>query len=182
MHGLAEAALDVTVRSAVRDPLRVETVDDAVRLLRAHEAPDPKGPVGMAIAWLSARWATRVLRVGRRYSIPVRTVLTVAPPILQAIRHNAYEMQVLASLLVRRLRTAGVPVDARLVRRVVVAAYPDPDADEFPAERTAPVGRLVSAWATRALHPQSDRAERAARRVAALDLAEIRIRSAALDV
>jgi hypothetical protein len=181
-HDLAEAALDLTVRSAVREPLPVASLDDALGLLRGHEGPDSAGPMGMVLGWVSSRWATRVLRLGERFSIPVRTLVTITPPVVQAIRQNTYEMHVLASLLVRRLRTAGVAVDARLVRRVVVDCYLHPDTDRLTDDRSTPVGRLVALWVRRALQRHGDRAERAARKLVALDLGEVRARAGALDV
>ncbi len=129
---LGEQALDLAVRRAVQSPLDVHGPDDVARVLRSRSL-DSQGPMGAVLGWLGGRLATRVLRIGRRFSIPVRVLLTAAPPVIQALRHGAFEVHVLASYVVQRMRLEGLTADQRTVQRLAVAAYLRPDQPVVPA-------------------------------------------------
>ena len=73
----------------------------------------------------AARVAGRVTPGGRG----VRLALAAVPAttaLVGSARHGVHELQVLASLLVARLRAAGLPADRGLVRAVTVSVYLDP--------------------------------------------------------
>lgn len=171
--GGLERALDQLVADAVKDPLPVRTPAEAVEHVTRHGGAGPLGPAAALLGWISGRWGARVLRIGRRFSLPLRTILAVLPPLAIAVRRGLFELRVLASLAVNRLNDDGIPVDTRRVQRLVINAYLWSDRP-VPFEETRPtaVARLAWVWASRALSAEGD-ASRVERAAAALERAQL---------
>ena len=91
---------------------------------------------------------------------------------MSSFRLGAFELELLASLVVNRLRKAGLPVDPRLVQRITVNAYLAPRRrhDVSRRRRTAP-GQLAAMWSGRVLsvEPAIGRLSKAAELVDSID-------------
>jgi non-ribosomal peptide synthetase component F len=129
----------------------------------------------MVTGWLTGRLATRVLKIGRRFSIPMRVLLTAVPPLAASVRSGATELNVLASLAVHRLRAAGIEPDERRVQRIVVNAYCRPELRAGLArERAVSLAQIGGIWAARAAGSSHDgSAARAAATIEAATAAEL---------
>ncbi len=170
LQELGAQALDLAVQRALRAPLAVDSADDVARLLRARPA-DTKGATGLVLGWLSGRLASRVLKIGTRFSIPMRVVMMAVPPLVQALRHGAYEVHALASLVVNRAKAEGVAIDARAVRRLVLGAYLWPQEPlDATRERASAPARLAWTWLGHAVDSNEGRVVEAATLLDAVDL------------
>lgn len=165
-----EGVLDRVAARAVAAPLEVRTVDDArERLLQA-----PGGGSGAAswVAALAGRTKRSLSFRGR--AIPLSVAAKLGSEIVSSFRLGAYELEVLASLLVHRLRDAGLPVDARAVQRAVVNVYVSPgrDAEAFRRPEIASAS-LAALWVGRmlAVEPAVGRVTKAADALLRLDWA-----------
>jgi hypothetical protein len=166
--------LDLTVASAAEHPIDVHTPDEAAQRVAESWSAGRANPAGLVAGWLASRWATRTLRIGKRFSLPVSAVLTAVPPLALSWKRGTLELRVLASYVVNRLRAEGVEVDERFVQRITVNTYcwPETRSDDVVGERPAALVRLATLWATRAVVPDEPgvRVRDAARAVAELDL------------
>ncbi len=117
---------------------------------RLAEAPaSGGGPAGWVTA-LAGR-TKRTLSVGGR-AVPLSMAAKFVSELVASFRLGAYELEVLASLLVHRLRDAGVPVEPRVVRRLTVNAYVWPGSPhQITHRRPTGAARLVVLWAGRVL-------------------------------
>ncbi len=168
-----ERLLDRTVTSAVADPLDVPDPDAACERVSESWSAGPANPLGLVASWLTGRWATRTLRIGNRFSVPLAAVLTAVPPLALSFRRGVLELRVLASFVVTRLRAEGIAVDPRVVQRLTVNTYCWPTLGADAArERPAAVVRLATQWVTRTVVPDDPgvRVRSAARSIADLDL------------
>ena len=95
------------------------TADDVRHRLETDGHPPPVG--GAVFLALAAR-SRRTLKVGKR-AVPLALAAKLGADVVSSFRLGAYELELLASLVVNRLRKAGLPVDPRLVQRVTVNAY-----------------------------------------------------------
>ena len=164
-----EALLVRVVRAAVDDPLPVRTAADVMdHLERDGHAPAFGGALLLAVVARSRR----VLRVGGR-AVPVALVAKFGTDLVTSFRLGAYELELLASLVVNRFRAAGLPVDPVTVQRITVNAYVRPGRVTGIGERNpgAPPALAVM-WAGRilAVEPARGRLRKAAERVEGLDL------------
>jgi hypothetical protein len=92
--------------------------------------------------------------------------------VVNSFRLGAYELEVLASLLVHRLRDAGLPVDPRAVQRAVVQAYVSPARDAEATRRPEITSAsLAGLWVGRmmAVEPAVGRVTKAAESLLRLD-------------
>jgi hypothetical protein len=156
-----EQLLDRIVKAAIEDPYPVYNAGDVAKRLRSDGHPPPFG--GAVFLALAAR-SRRKLTVGKR-AIPLALAAKVGADIVSSFRLGAYELELLASLVVQRLRKAGLPVDPRLVQRITVNAYLNPRrrSDVSSRRRSAPA-QLAAMWAGRVLsvEPASGRVGKAA--------------------
>lgn len=170
-----ERLLDRAVASAVVDPLDVEDPQAAYDRVGESWSAGAANPVGLLAGWLASRWATRTLRIGKRFSLPVSAVLTAFPPLALSFNRGLLELRVLASFVVHRLRAEAVPVDPRLVQRLTVNSYCWPDRRAGIAdEHTSAIVRLATIWVTRTLKADEPgvRVRDAARTIASIDVRE----------
>ena len=178
-RGLPEAAttqvetlLDRVVTRAVDDPLDVHTVDDARALL--DEAPKGTGGTAAWLAALAGRTKRTVSFRGR--VVPLTMAAKLGSEVVASFRLGAYELEVLASLLVHRLRDADLEIDPRAVQRVTVNAYvwPRRARDVVRRRQVAPAS-LAGLWLGRvlAVEPAVGRVSKAAEALLGLDLAEV---------
>jgi hypothetical protein len=178
-RGLPEAAttqvetlLDRVVTRAVDDPLDVHTVGDARALL--DEAPRGTGGTAAWLAALAGRTKRTVSFRGR--AVPLTMAAKLGSEVVASFRLGAYELEVLASLLVHRLRDAHLEVDPRTVQRVTVNAYvwPRRARDVVRRRQVAPAS-LAGLWLGRvlAVEPAVGRVSKAAEALLGLDLGEV---------
>ena len=164
-----EALLTRVVRTAVEDPLPVHSAAEVMDLLeRDGHAPAFGGALLLAIVARSRR----ILKVGGR-AVPVALVAKFGTDLVTSFRLGAYELELLASLVVHRLRAAGIPVDPVVVQRITVNAYVRPGRAHGIGERNASVPpALAVMWAGRilAVEPARGRLRKAAELVEGLDL------------
>jgi hypothetical protein len=168
-----ERLLDRAVASAVVDPIDVRDPDAAYERVRESWSAGAANPVGLLAGWLASRWATRTLRIGKRFSLPVSALLTAFPPLALSFNRGLLELRVLASFVVQRLNAEGVAVDPRLVQRLTVNSYCWPDRRvDVAKERASAVVRLATIWVTRTVKPDEPgvRVRDAARTIASLSL------------
>ena len=165
-----EGLLDKVAARAVEAPLDVRTVDDVKACL--SEAPSGAGG---AASWLTALAGKSKRTLSwRGRAIPLSVATKLGTEVLGSFRLGAYELEILASLLVHRLRDAGLPVDARAVQRAAVNAYVwparEPDALR---RREVPPTSLGALWVGRmlAVEPAVGRVTKAAESLLALDRA-----------
>ena len=126
----------------------------------------------------SVRLAGRVTPSGRGVRLALSAVPLTAG-LISSARHGVHELQVLASLLVSRLRAAGLPADRGLVRALVLSIYLNPSRPPDLESRVAnSSSALARGWIVRAIpyvwHPNTEK--RSARRIKAiesLDLASL---------
>jgi hypothetical protein len=165
-----ETLLDRVVARAVTDPLDVHTVDDVRE--RLGEAPTGSGGAAAWVTALAGRTKRTLSLRGR--AIPLSVATKLGSEALASFRLGAYELEVLASLLVHRLRDAGLPVDARAVQRVTVNAYvwPHRGHDVLRRRQVAPAN-LAGLWVGRvlAVEPAVGRVTKAAETLLGLDRA-----------
>jgi hypothetical protein len=184
MHRLVDASLD----RIFDEPLDVPTAAEARRQLEEH-AVESWGPAGLAaVDWAVVRAARsgvvgrlsrRVAsRTGAKLAGMALLPLSVALDVGLAARRGVHELQVLASYLIARLRSADLPVDPDLVRRAVTALYLQPSAPPD-LSRSAPdlTTAVARHWAVRAVpglglgHKRDSR--RRVRALERLDLARL---------
>jgi hypothetical protein len=163
-----EMLLDRIVRAAVAAPSPVRDASEVVGRLESEGRATPvAGPVVLALASRSRR----TVRFGRR-AVPLAIAVRLGTGLVASFRLGAAELELLASLVVHRMRAAGVPVDARIVQRVTVNAYLSPRrrAGLHLPRRTA-AAQLAALWAGRvvAVEPAVGRVRKAAEVVDALD-------------
>jgi predicted Rdx family selenoprotein len=146
----------------------VRTVDEARE--RLQQAP---GGASGAVSWAAAlAGRTRKTLSWRGRAIPLSMAAKLGGEVVNSFRLGAYELEVLASLLVHRLRDAGLPVDARAVQRAVVNAYVSPGRDAGAARRPEVASAsLAGLWIGRmmAVEPAVGRVTKAAEALLRLD-------------
>lgn len=167
-----ETLLDRVVARAVTDPLDVHSVDD----VRACLADAPGG-AGGAAAWVTAL-AGRTKRTlsFRGRAIPLTMAAKLGSEAVGSFRLGAYELEILASLLVQRLRAANLAVEPRAVQRVTVNAYVWPRRpSEIARRRQVAPASIAGLWIGRVLsvEPAVGRVTKAAEALLALDLADV---------
>ena len=156
-----ELLLDRIVKAAVEEPYPVHDAGQVAARLETDGHPAPFG--GAMFLALAAR-SRRQLKVGRR-AIPLALAAKMGADVVGSFRLGAYELELIASQVVNRMRAAKVPVDPRLVQRITVNAYLSPrkriDVDE--PRRTA-AGQLAAMWVGRimAVEPALGRVRKAA--------------------
>jgi len=117
-----EALLVRVVRAALDDPVPVHTAAEVMdHLERDGHAPAFGGALLIAVVARSRR----ILKVGGR-AVPVALVAKFGTDLVTSFRLGAYELELLASLVVNRFRAAGLPVDPVTVQRITVNAYVRP--------------------------------------------------------
>lgn len=166
-----EQLLDRIVASAIAEPYPVHTAEE----LRTHLERDGHPPLfGAALFFAVASRTRRSLRIGKR-TIPLALAAKFGADLAGSFRLGAYELELLASLVVQRMRSLGVVVDSRVVQRVAVNAYLSPGRrhDVMRRRRSAPA-RLVALWSGRvmAVEPAVGRLRKAADLVETLDFTE----------
>jgi hypothetical protein len=156
-----EVLLDRIVGAAVADPLPIH---DAAGLIERLERDGHPAPFGGALFLALAARSRRTLKLGRR-AVPLAVAAKLGLDVVGSFRLGAYELELLASLVVQRMRAAGVPVDPRLVQRVTINAYLAPRGGQPIDEprRSAPV-QLAAMWVGRilAIEPALGRMRKAA--------------------
>lgn len=152
LQGVVDQALDNVVSRAVADPLPVHTADDVRAAVEGPANAAVTTFVAPAVAGVAKRVSRRVMTVGSKLSFSVKALLAAVPPLTTSVTLGTRELHALASLVVNRLRAAGVPVDRRFVQRVTVNAYVWPGGGpDLEAARPAAVLRIAGLWATRPL-------------------------------
>jgi hypothetical protein len=167
-----EQLLDRIVKAAIEAPYPVHTAAAVVERMEHDGHPPPFG--GALLLALAAR-TRKAVKVGRR-TIPVAVMAKLGTDVVSSFRLGAYELELLASFVVHRLRAAGQPVEPRLVQRVTVNAYLNPGRkhDVTEARRSA-APALAAMWAGRVLvvEPAFGRMRKAAALVESLDVSGI---------
>ncbi len=120
--------IETTLNRIFDAPLDIRNGVEALRAIDpTNDAAVAQGAVRKAAEWGAAR---AVAKVGARYGSKAASrmviPLTVAMEFGLNARDGLRELQVLASLLVGRLRAEGYPVEPELVRRTVLAVYLEP--------------------------------------------------------
>ena len=143
-----ELLLDRVVKAAIDEPYPVFNAGDVAKRLETDGHPPPIG--GAVFLALAAR-SRRSLKVGKR-AVPLALAAKVGVDIMSSFRLGAYELELLASLVVQRLRKAGLPADARLVQRVTVNAYLNPRRRvDVSDRRKSAAAQLAAMWAGRVM-------------------------------
>lgn len=167
-----EQLLDRIVAAAVDDPYPVHTATQVVDRIE-HDGHAP--PFGGALFLAFAARSRKAVKVGRR-TIPLAVMAKLGTDVVTSFRLGAFELELLASLVVQRMRAAGQPVDPRVVQRVTVNAYLSPGRrqDVTDLRRTA-APALAAMWAGRvmAVEPAVGRLRKAAALVESLDFANV---------
>ena len=112
---------------------------------------------------LAAR-SRRTLKVGRR-AVPLALAAKMGADVVGSFRLGAFELELLASQVVNRMREAHVPVDARLVQRITVNAYLAPRRRHgVDRPRRSAAAQLTAMWLGRimAVEPALGRVRKAA--------------------
>ena len=175
VKGMPEAAtealeqlLDRIVKAAVAEPYPVHDAAQVAQRLETDGHPPPFG--GAMFLALAAR-SRKTLKVGRR-AIPLALAAKMGADVVGAFRLGAYELELLASQVVNRMRAAKVPVDPRLVQRITVNAYLAPrKRQDIDRRRRSAAAQLAGMWAGRimAVEPALGRVRKAADLVDELD-------------
>jgi hypothetical protein len=163
-----ELLLDRVVKAAIDEPYSVFNSHDVTKRLETDGHP---APIGGAVFLAVAARSRRSLKVGNR-AVPLALAAKVGVDIMSSFRLGAYELELLASLVVQRLRKAGLPVDPRLVQRVTVNAYLNPRRRVDVSERRkSAAAQLAAMWAGRVMsvEPASGRLTKAARLIEDID-------------
>lgn len=163
-----ELLLDKIVKAAVEEPYPVRNASEVARRLETDGHPAPFG--GAMFLALAAR-SRKSLKVGRR-AVPVALAAKMGADVVGSFRLGAYELELLASLVVNRMRAARVPVDPRLVQRITVNAYLSPrKRTDVERRRRSAAAQLAGMWAGRimAVEPALGRVRKAADLVDELD-------------
>lgn len=156
-----ELLLDRIVKAAIEDPYPVHDAGQVAARLETDGHPAPFG--GAMFLALAAR-SRRQLKVGRR-AIPLALAAKMGADVVGSFRLGAYELELIASQVVNRMRAAKVPVDPRLVQRITVNAYLAPRKHvEVDAPRRTAAGQLAAMWVGRimAVEPALGRVRKAA--------------------
>jgi len=163
-----EHLLDRIVKSAVEQPVPVYSAADVRHRLETEGHPPPYG--GALFFAIAAR-SRKSLKVGKR-AVPIAVAAKLGADVVGSFRLGAFELELLASLVVNRLRKAGMPVDPRLVQRITVNAYlaPGRHHDVARRRRSAPA-QLAAMWSGRVMsvEPAVGRLGKAAELVDAID-------------
>ncbi|MFM8303385.1 MAG: hypothetical protein ACKOA9_03645 [Actinomycetota bacterium] len=170
-----ERLLDRIVKTAIEDPVPVHDADQVVARLETDSHPPPFG--GALLLALAAR-SRRTLTIGRR-AVPLALTAKLGTDVVGSFRLGAYELELLASQVVNRMRAARVPVDPRTVQRVTVNAYLAPRRrHDVDAPRRSAAARLAGMWVGRimAVEPAVGRIRKAAELVDELDFVAARPR------
>jgi hypothetical protein len=93
-------------------------------------------PYGGALFFAIAARSRKTLKVGKR-AVPIAVAAKLGADVVGSFRLGAFELELLASLVVNRLRKAGLPVDPRLVQRITVS-LPSPGRRHDVARRRRP--------------------------------------------
>ena len=163
-----ELLLDRVVKAAIDEPYPVFNADDVAKRLETDGHP---APIGGAVFLALAARSRRSLKVGNR-AVPLALAAKVGVDIMSSFRLGAYELELLASLVVQRLRKAGLPVDPRLVQRVTVNAYLNPRRRvDVSAQRKSAAAQLAAMWGGRVMsvEPALGRLTKAARLIDDID-------------
>jgi len=172
-----EQLLDRIVKAAIEDPVPVHDAGQVAARLETDGHPPPFG--GALFLALAAR-SRRTLKVGRR-AVPLALAAKLGADVVGSFRLGAYELELLASQVVNRMRDAKVPVDPRVVQRVTVNAYLAPRRrHDVDAPRRTAAAQLAGMWVGRimAVEPALGRVRKAADLIDELDFVQER----ALDV
>ena len=176
-----EQLLDRIVKSAVAQPVPVYSAAD-VRHRLEHEGHPP--PYGGALFFAIAARSRKSLKVGKR-AVPLAVAAKLGADVVGSFRLGAFELELLASLIVNRLRKAGLPVDPRLVQRITVNAYlaPRRQHDVARRRRSAPA-QLAAMWSGRVMsvEPAVGRLVKAAELVDSIDFVLDVAPSSVIDV
>lgn len=168
-NGRVEALLVKVVQAAVDDPYPVHTAEDVMdHIERDGHQPAFGGALLLAIVARSRR----MLKVGGR-AVPLAVVAKLGTDLVTSFRLGAYELELLASLVVQRLRDDGLPVDPVTVQRITVNAYVRPGRSHgVGGANAAAAPALAAMWAGRILsvEPARGRLRKAAVLVESLDL------------
>jgi hypothetical protein len=163
-----EQLLDRIVKSAIEQPIPVFSAADVRHRLETEgHAP----PVGGALFLALAARSKRSLKVGKR-AVPLAVAAKIGADVASSFRLGAFELELLASLVVNRLRKAGMPVDPRLVQRITVNAYLSPRRrHDVARRRRSAAAQLAAMWSGRVLsvEPAIGRLAKAAELVDAID-------------
>ena len=163
-----ELLLDRIVKAAIDEPYPVFSADDVAKRLESDGHPPPIG--GAVFLALAAR-SRRSLKVGNR-AVPIALAAKVGIDVMSSFRLGAYELELLASLVVQRLRKAGLPADPRLVQRLTVNAYLNPRRRvDVAGRRKSAAAQLAGMWAGRVMsvEPALGRLTKAARLIDEID-------------
>ena len=185
---LVDAALD----RIFAEPLDVPDAGTALRLLSDDRQIEDSEDVGARMARFAMVSLPVALSVWRRVGPSLRLAGRVTPGgrgvrlalaavplttgLISSARHGVHELQVLASLLVARLRAVGLPADRGLVRALVLSVYLNPsrtpDLDTRVANSSSALAR---GWIMRAIpyvwHPNAEK--RSARRIKAIETLDL---------
>ncbi len=156
-----ERLLDRIVKAAVDDPYPVHDAGQVAERLETDGHPAPFG--GAMFLALAAR-SRRSLKVGRR-AVPLALAAKMGADVVGSFRLGAYELELIASLVVNKMRAAKVPVDPRVVQRITVNAYLSPRRrHDVDAPRRTAAGQLAAMWVGRimAVEPALGRVRKAA--------------------
>ena len=185
---LVDAALD----RIFAEPLDVPDSATALRLLSDDRLIEDSEDVGARMARFAMVSLPVALSVWRRVGPSVRLAGRVTPSgrgvrlalaavpltagLISSARHGVHELQVLASLLVSRLRAAGLPADRGLVRALVLSIYLNPSRPPDLESRVAnSSSALARGWIVRAIpyvwHPNTEK--RSARRIKAIETLDL---------
>jgi len=163
-----EQLLDRIVKAAIEDPVPVHDAGQVAARLETDGHPPPFG--GALFLALAAR-SRRTLKVGRR-AVPLALAAKLGADVVGSFRLGAYELELLASQVVNRMRDAKVPVDPRVVQRVTVNAYLAPRRrHDVDAPRRTAAAQLAGMWVGRimAVEPALGRVRKAADLIDELD-------------
>jgi hypothetical protein len=130
LGGLVDAAID----RVFDEPLQIENQAEALAVLSDRDDSTAlRTALNGASDWAIARFARRAVlpRLGGRLARSAGTKaagrialpVTLSLEVGMAARGGVRELQVMASLLIARLRRAGLPVERDLVRRTTMALY-----------------------------------------------------------
>jgi hypothetical protein len=162
-----EQLLDRIVKSAIEQPVPVFSASDVRHRLETEgHAP----PVGGAVFLALAARSKRTLKVGKR-AVPLAVAAKIGADVVSSFRLGAFELELLASLVVNRLRKAALPVDPRLVQRITVNAYLSPRRHDVARRRRSASAQLAAMWSGRVLsvEPAIGRLSKAADLVDSID-------------